>query len=267
MLTSIERSKSNNYQNIILSLNRLWPHNQSSPLNSHLNFLKILRWTVDSLGYSFGTLTKNLNSPHGHAVHLTLELENPLIHTKLLENLKLLGLPINIFIKTDILDHNIYDEQGSESVVKNIEILKNCLALGWEIGTMGHSIIDLTNLNHNQQLSTLTESTDSLAKAIGKPPKIFLYPLGAYDASTVSCLKQLDFVGGITSIEGVNQGHYGEAFHLKRLFSKSVTIDIITLIRQRLQSTQKTVVQSARQGAPTAKNLRRTHLNFWLTDI
>jgi hypothetical protein len=258
----------NNYQNIILSLNRLWPFAANSSSCYNLKHLNRLRWTIQSLGYSFSTLGHILKNPKGHYVYLTLESENPLIHTTLLNQLKRIGLPITLFIKTEDFIPKDQGEKLSESTLKTIELLKRLMTQGWDIGTMGPSMMDLTNLNHFQQLASLTEATESFTKTLGRPPRVFLYPFGAYDASTVSCLKQLNFIAGITSIEGVNlsQGQEGETFHLKRIYSKSPLFDILKFFKARWSLAEKSKVLSDLAGSPTSRRIARSHLNFWLTD-
>ncbi len=268
MLTSMRPIGTDNYQNIILSLNRLWPL-AANPLSCYSHkHLNRLRWMIHSLGYNFSTLGQILKNPKGHYVYLTLESENLTIHTTLLRDLKHLGLPVTLFIKTEDFNPKDQVEKLPESTLKTIELLKKLMTLGWDIGTMGTSMMDLTNLNHSQQLASLSEATESFTKTLGRAPRIFLYPFGAYDASTVSCLKQLNFIAGITSIEGVNlsQGQEGETFHLKRLYSKSPIFDILSLFKSRWSLAEKSKVLSDLAGSPNPREIPRSHLNFWLTD-
>lgn len=98
------------------------------------------------------------------------------------------------------------------------EQLQRLAGHGWEIGCSAHALTDLTRLGASEQRRLIAKARDDLQQGLGVRPTLFAYPFGAYDASTVSCLKSLGFQAALTLRPGIN-GEAGEdaAFHLRRL--------------------------------------------------
>jgi hypothetical protein len=220
-------STSNKQVNLlILSLNSLWHPCilWGDDLALSTRFMFWLIRILQSLGYVPTTIQQALKSGQKKNIVLTYEIhdQSNLIPPPLLA----LDCPMTLFIRTSSMtpldktsDHPEihFKEQTSSLADLHIGIQEK----KWEIGLAGHDLLDLTTMNRSLQMNYLKDSLNIFYDNLGFEPKSFLYPLGAYDASTVSILRQLNFTAGITSIEGINflSPLVHENFHLRRIIS------------------------------------------------
>lgn len=210
---------------LILSLNSLWqaPHLSSHDITGSISFIKLLLRFLRFIGYAPSTIQNALKFGAEKKIVLTYEIDD--LTNNNLQKILNLHCPITLFIRTKwilpVEDHTAsieFSDFNTAAIRDNL--LRAIDEKKWEIGLAGHELLDLTMMNQFHQLTYLKESLKIFSLFFGFNPTSFLYPLGAYDASTVSILRQLNFNAGITSIEGINSFDCfaSENFHLRRLF-------------------------------------------------
>ena len=111
--------------------------------------------------------------------------------------------------------------------------LKSLCLQGWEVGTLGQQITDFTEKSQIEQKQLILTAKDLIAKELGQAPTVFAYPFGAYDATTVSCLRDAGFIAGVTMKSGINRATIAaDFFHLCRVnLTGSLRRDIWLLVK------------------------------------
>ncbi len=183
-------------------------------------YLYILSRLLKLLGYKFTVLTEALASNHGKFATIVYDEPNSYdlkSEDPLLEGLR---LKATVFIST-----------GDDSIDWNY--LKSLRVKGWEIGTLGQQITDLTEKSQIEQKHLILKAKHLIANELGQAPTVFAYPFGAYDATTVSCLRDAGFVAGVTMKGGINRTEIAaDFFHLCRLnLTGSLRRDIWVLVK------------------------------------
>lgn len=177
------------------------------------------------LGYKFTVLTEALASSHGKFATITYDepdscdLKNA---GPLLEDLR---LKATVFVSTS-------DDSIDWTYLKSLSVK------GWDIGTLGQQITDLTEKSQIEQKHLITRAKHLIANELGRAPTVFAYPFGAYDATTVSCLRDAGFVAGVTMKSGINRAKItADFFHLCRLnLTGSLRRDIWLLVKSLFHS-------------------------------
>jgi len=183
-------------------------------------YLYILSRLLKLLGYKFTVLTEALASRHGKYAAIAYDEPNSYDlkrESPLLEGLR---LKATVFISTadDSIDWNY---------------LKSLCVKGWEIGTLGQQITDLTEKSQIEQKQLILTAKHLIANELGQAPTVFAYPFGAYDATTVSCLRDAGFIAGVTMKGGINRTEStADFFHLCRLnLTGSLRRDVWLLLK------------------------------------
>jgi peptidoglycan/xylan/chitin deacetylase (PgdA/CDA1 family) len=124
------------------------------------------------------------------------------------------------------------------------------VASGWDVGSLGHEPVDLTERSYLEQKRQIARSRSLLTAHLGKAPRLFAYPFGAYDATTLSCLKEEGFAAAVTMRKGVNAIH-PEPFQLRRVaLTSSLVRDVAAVMKHALFSRSQAATPSAmRTGA------------------
>jgi peptidoglycan/xylan/chitin deacetylase (PgdA/CDA1 family) len=126
---------------------------------------------------------------------------------------------------------------------------------GWEIGSLGHEPVNLTERSYLEQRRQIARSRFLLSSHLSKAPTLFSYPFGAYDATTVSCLRDQGFAAAVTMRSGLNHGgsEATEPYHLRRLpLSSSALRDLVLVLRHALSISSTAATQAIKPGtAPT----------------
>jgi peptidoglycan/xylan/chitin deacetylase (PgdA/CDA1 family) len=188
-------------------------------------YLRILVRTLRFLGYKPTTISHALNASYGRFACLTID-GDPALARDALPSLLALGAPATFFVATRDLTRS---PQGW-APVKELE------ASGWEIGSLGHELCDLTTCSSVEQRRLISRAYAQTLSHLGTAPKIFAYPFGAYDATTVSCVKEEGFDAAVTLRGGLNaESGEHEAHHLRRLpLTGLVVRDLLTVVRTAL---------------------------------
>ena len=172
-------------------------------------------------GWKIVTVSQALEATFGRFACLTFDgLDSA---TKCAPTLAKRRAPATVFVVT----------RGGPSLNKLIPLAK----AGWEVGSLGHELVDLTAQSYVQQRRLVSRSFSLIAAKVGVAPRVFAYPFGAYDATTLSCVKSEGFEAAVTLRQGLN-GDEGEAFQLKRMPLKaSILPDLVILLRSILFKT------------------------------
>lgn len=167
------------------------------------------------LGFKLTTVSNALESPFGRFACLTFD--GLAAATRSAPVLVDYEAPATVFVNT----------RGGPSLKNLVPLAK----AGWEIGSLGHELVDLTTQGYREQRRLISRSRSLITKQIGKTPLLFAYPYGAYDATSVSCLRDEGFQGAVTLRRGFNNGDL-ESFHLKRLpLTGSILPDLFMIVR------------------------------------
>ena len=180
------------------------------------------------LGYRFASISEALRGPAEKYVCLCAE------HT----TADLLSLPVagTLFVCISDLSTNNWDQ---------VLDFKNG---HWEIACSGLTHQNLTELSYAEQQSNVLEARSILKEKLNADPKVFSYPMGAYDATTVSVVRDAGFEAAVSTARGVNSSTEQDAYHLRRL-----TLPVST-IRQLLTLTKYTLLALPESGTPLLSN-------------
>ena len=200
-----------------------------------------LYWLVKGLrllGLKLTTVSEALTSSYGRFACLTVDGLGPA--TEAAPCLAELGAPATAFVNT----------RGGAA----LKLLPPLAKAGWEIGSLGHELIDLTTQGYAEQRRLVSRSRSLIESKTGRAPTLFAYPFGAYDATTVSCVRDEGFKAAVTLRQGVNNGEI-EPYHLKRLplSGKNLLRDFIAIVRTMAKESAPATQTSSpepREGAP-----------------
>ncbi len=199
---------------LILSLTRRSsPNSATQPkalLWKHLArvYLHILVRSLRLMSYRVTTVTEALAAPVGRFACLTFDVADEHLLTEVLPGLDRLRAPATLFVPT-----------MPTSDQMNWGAIRALAMKGWDIGSLGHELTNLTDHSYVDQRRSVMQSKALLTDHLGAPPKLFAYPFGAYDATTVSCVRDAGFIGAVTLKRGRNDEELGDqaSFHLRRL--------------------------------------------------
>jgi peptidoglycan/xylan/chitin deacetylase (PgdA/CDA1 family) len=225
------------------------PYTDFSPRPRFVVFLTFL---LRLLGYRLVTLTEALRAPAGKYACLTFDGANPEVHSALFPQLRRLRIPATIFVATrSVL-------QASRDIGTSLgwAELRQLVASGWDVGSLGHEPVDLTERSYLEQKRQIARSRSLLTAHLGKAPRLFAYPFGAYDATTLSCLKEEGFTAAVTMRKGSNAIH-PEPFQLKRLALSSSTVrDVGAVLRHALFSRSPAAAANAMRAGAERESFR-----------
>lgn len=157
------------------------------------------------LGYKFSTVSQALAAPYGRYACLTLDAPDRATFVELKPVLASHQIPGTIFVATAQSPGHLGWKR-----------LKSLLSEGWEVGSLGRTASDLTSLSSSEQRRLVSKSRAAIARQVGSLPEVFAYPFGAYDATTLSCVKDEGFKASVTLRPGLNTGS-ADPLHLRRL--------------------------------------------------
>jgi peptidoglycan/xylan/chitin deacetylase (PgdA/CDA1 family) len=181
-------------------------------------YLRVLLWVLRLLGLRPATVSQALASPFGRYACLTFDGLGTALGPS--EALIAQRVPATVFVHT----------KGGPTL-KNLPPL---VRAGWEVGSLGHELVDLTTKGYGEQRRMVSRSRSLLTAKTGQAPKIFAYPYGAYDATTVSCVRDEGFQAAVTLRRGANNGDL-EAFHLRRVpLTGALGTDLFLVLRAAL---------------------------------
>lgn len=193
---------------IILNLPRV-EHSDGSRFPSFA--MKVLR----ALGYRFATISEALQGPDERYACLSFEGLRPALAR--------LSVPATLFVCV------------SELTPPDWLTLRSLKAAGWEIGSSGMAPSNLTDLSYAEQQAAIVEARRILEERLGEAPRIFSYPFGAYDATTVSVVRDAGFDAAVTAARGINGIAEGHPYHLRRLSLAPNSIrDMTSLVKHAL---------------------------------
>ena len=171
-------------------------------------YLHVLVRILRLMSYRMTTVSEALNAATGRYACLTFDVADEHLLSNVLPALDTLRTPATLFVPT-----------APSSRQMTWGALRALSMKGWEIGSLGHELSNLTEHSYLEQRQSVLQSKILLTSHLGAPPKLFAYPFGAYDATTVSCVRDAGFVGAVTLRRGRNDDDSGEqgTFHLRRL--------------------------------------------------
>src|SRR5690606_27922296 len=102
----------------------------------------------------------------------------------------------------------------------------------WEIGAYPHRHVNLSERGSWEQSLLISRARSLLETRLGTRPQLFAYPYGAFDASTVSCVRDEGFTAAVTLRRGLNDGEV-DPLQLKRLSLRGQPWrDLASVLRQ-----------------------------------
>ncbi len=212
-----------------------------------VGYVKLVVRLLRFLGFKLTTVSDALKEPSGRYACLTFDGGERDIYRLLEPCLSKLGVPASVFVATRELVRRPSSSHLLNATAMNWKHLKSLKSKGWEIGTIGHDAVDLTQRSSVDQRRLIARARDVLTDQLGAAPNVFAYPFGAYDATTLSCVKEEGFGAALTLRRGINDGA-PEALHLRRLpLTANILRDSMTIVR--------TILAPARTDPDTATRL------------
>lgn len=185
-------------------------HHRKSHLSALL--LRLVCWLLPKLGYRFTTLSDAAAPGAGRSACLILESSSRLpLEAKTLALFDRLALPVTLFVATAA----ITEKEGAPGAL-NWPLLRDLIRRTWEIGVLGDEAVDLTTRSYGEQRQLIARARAATTRHLGRTARSFAYPFGAYDATTVSCLKEEGFVAAVSAHAGANPAG-ADRFQLRQL--------------------------------------------------
>lgn len=215
---------------IILNLPRV----EQSDGNRFAGFaMRVLR----AFGYRFATISEALQGPGERYACLCFEGLRPALTR--------LSVPATLFVCV------------SDLTPPDWVTLRELKASGWEIGSSGMALSNLTDLSYAEQQAAIVGARRILEDQLGEAPRIFSYPFGAYDATTVSVVRDAGFVAAVTSARGINGSAEGHPYHLRRLSLAPNSIrDMTSLVKHALIAAPAEANPLVPSTAPSRRRVR-----------
>jgi peptidoglycan/xylan/chitin deacetylase (PgdA/CDA1 family) len=225
------------------------PYTDFSPRPRFVVFLTFL---LRLLGYRLVTLTEALKAPAGKYACLTFDGANREVHSRLFPQLRRLRIPATIFVATRSVLQGARGDGATLGWGELRQLVKN----GWDVGSLGHEPVDLTERSYMEQKRQIARSRSLLTAHLGRPPRLFAYPFGAYDATTLSCLKEEGYAAAVTMRKGVNT-IAPEPFQLRRLALTSSSLrDLGEVLRHALFSRSSAATAGAMRAGAERESVR-----------
>lgn len=195
-------------------------------------YMKLIVHLLRLLGFKIATVSEALNAPSGRYACLTFDGADRDIYHSLEPTLTKMAVPASVFVATRDLTRQLQQGPGRDNPhTMSWQHLRTLTKRGWEVGTIGQDAVDLTQRSVSDQRKLITRARDVLGKNLGIKPNVFAYPFGAYDATTLSVVKEEGFKAALTLKRGVNNGE-PEALHLRRLsLTANLFKDTFTIFR------------------------------------
>lgn len=208
-------------------------------------FVRLLVGLLRLLGYRFMTLSQALTAPAGKIACLTFDGTSRDIHRHLFPQLRALRIPATIFVPTKTIESRTPGLKWAH--------LRLFAKHGWEIGSLGHEPIDLSEHSHLAQRHSIARSRQLIRAKLGQAPALFAYPFGAYDATTVSCLREEGYAAAVTMRKGINAEAI-DPYQLRRLaLSSSTWRDLVRVCKYAL--TMSRPAMNPERLGPVSKEL------------
>ena len=165
-------------------------------------FLTLLVFVLRLFGYKFRTVSDAMAEGFGKFACITFEGAYSDVARKVFPLLLRRNIPATLFIATGRVGRRRVVPQGvgarrRTSGLSWIQI-RDLAEKGWEIGTVGHFYTDLSQRSQKDQYTHIQRAKDLIQENLGTSPKVFAYPYGGYDASTLKYLKEAGFVYSMT---------------------------------------------------------------------
>lgn len=168
-------------------------------------YVKLMVRLLRMLGFKMATVSEALEADEGRFACLTFDGGDKDIYRSVEPTLTELAAPASVFVPTRLTPSNMTWKQ-----------IRTLASKGWEVGTLGHDAVDLTQKSSEDQRKMIVRARELLGENLGTKPQVFAYPFGAYDATTLSVVKEEGFKAALTLKRGVNDGE-PEPLHLRRL--------------------------------------------------
>ncbi len=195
-------------------------------------YVKLMVHLLRFLGFKIATVSDALASKEGRYACLTFDGADREIYRSLEPTLSLMRVPASVFVATRDLTRNMPHHPGRNGPSQmSWKHLRTLTERGWEVGTLGHDAVDLTQKSSSDQRKLIARARDVMGENLGAKPNVFAYPFGAYDATTLSVVKEEGFTAALTLKRGVNDGE-PEALHLRRMpLTANLFRDTLTIVK------------------------------------
>lgn len=188
-------------------------------------FLGVVVACLRLMGYRFATVSDALKAPRGKFACLTFDNATADNLRSIAPRLAKLGVTATLFVATKNVG-------AQPQAVVTWNDLKELSAKGWEIGSLGHDTVDLTAVSESEQKQLIGRARALMASHLGEAPRSFAYPFGAYDATTVSSLKEVGFEAAVTLRAAGAAPETDAPYHLRRLtLSANPITDLATVLK------------------------------------
>lgn len=170
--------------------------------------------------------------------------------------LKSRNIPATLNIATDEIGHRHNQSKtltlGHTPVRLSWKNMEELVKSGWEIGARGRHKETLIEMSYKDQLENIRSARSTLIEKLGVQPKVFSYPRGAYDSTSIKCLRDAGFKYGLSLHQGGNTSESSH-MHLKRLTVQSMGLRTIVKVATHALRPTKSVKKSLKNAkvAPT----------------
>lgn len=154
-------------------------------------------------------MSKALAAPEGKFVCLTFDGGERELLSSVVPLLDAKHIPATLFVDTKAISQKSPTRaiKGPTRLAQyplNWKALQGLMHKGWEIGSLGHEQVNLTEKSYLAQKQHISKSRELLTKNLGEAPRSFAYPFGAYDATTLSCVRESGFAAAVTMRPKIN---------------------------------------------------------------
>ena len=224
MLIWRSRLKPNN-KTLILQFKQPKALSSNRSKSTRLSLVKFYVTVLRALNFKFTTVSKAMSLKYGRYCCLTFDCSHRDLYHQVYPWLAQKNIPATLLIATSDIENTASNRPSLQHTStptrmtwKNIKSLSQAK---WEIGTVGNTDKLLIEKSFQEQMQTIQTAKNLIVQRVGKEPQVYAYPKGAYDSSSINCLKACGFRFGLSLTRGINRGEKNH-FHLKRLSINSL---------------------------------------------
>lgn len=210
------------------------------------------------LGFKFTTVSKALESNYGRFCCLTFDTSHRDLYHQVYPWLESQKISATLLIATDEIGSMNHSQKGLEYTQSPTRItwknVRYLAAKNWEIGTLGRRKVNLIEMSYKDQLDMIQTARNLITQRLGSEPKVYAYPKGAYDTTSIKCLRICGFKNGLSLKQGINFGQ-DNTYHLRRVTINSKAIaDVLRVVKLtfRKSNSSETIIHG-HQKEPSRK--------------
>ena len=117
------------------------------------------------------------------------------------------------------------EKEFCKEIYMSFEEMKEMMEEGMDFGGHAHTHPMLSRLTKEEQFREIRSSGEIMEKKLKQKINMFSYPYGDFNEVTIDLLKREEYICGVTTSVGINEGGSIDPFRIKRLDTNDLPFD------------------------------------------